>query len=68
DAAGTAGYNQRLSQQRADAVRALMIESCGLAPDRLVAAGFGESSPLPGIDPFAAENRRVEFWALRPSG
>lgn len=62
DDQGSAKVNTRLSQLRADAVRAYLVEK-GVEPDRLVAVGFGPGRPLdPARSPEAREkNRRVEF-------
>ncbi len=42
DSRATAEYNERLSQRRSESVVAYLI-SKGIAPDRLVAKGYGES-------------------------
>jgi outer membrane protein OmpA-like peptidoglycan-associated protein len=47
DAAGSADYNQALSQRRANSVRRMLIEQYKLAPDTLIAAGFGKGSQKP---------------------
>ena len=62
DDQGSARVNTRLSQQRADAVRAYLIGR-GVEAERLVAVGFGPARPLdPARTPAAREiNRRVEF-------
>lgn len=57
--------NQRLSEQRATAVRSFLM-SQGVAPVRLEAMGLGESQPLAGIPGTSPENRRVEI-ALYPN-
>jgi flagellar motor protein MotB len=44
-------------------VAAYLRERHGVAPDRLAAAGRGEREPLPGLEPTASRNRRVEFRA-----
>lgn len=44
DCRGTDRYNQELSQKRAQAAVDYLI-SKGIAPDRLIAKGFGESQP-----------------------
>jgi outer membrane protein OmpA-like peptidoglycan-associated protein len=61
-AEGTSKHNQDLSVARAQAVLEALV-SAGVARQRLVAEGFGESRPLmPGTDPAALQaNRRVEF-------
>lgn len=62
DSRGKAGYNLKLSQRRAEAVRQYLI-SKGIAADRLTAKGFGEAHPV--ADNKTAEgrfkNRRVEL-------
>lgn len=61
DRVGGASGNARLSAQRADAVKALLV-SRGFAADDISTRGFGESMPLiPTADGVAEEhNRRVE--------
>jgi len=59
DARGTDQYNDELSRERADAVRAYLV-GLGVEPERLTAVGFGKTNPRVG-DPMAAENRRVEL-------
>lgn len=61
DATGSDQYNDSLSQRRAHAVKQYLVASHGIDPARLRAVGRGEHAPLPGQDPFAAENRRVQF-------
>jgi outer membrane protein OmpA-like peptidoglycan-associated protein len=63
DAYGTAAYNNDLSLRRAFAVRAYLIQRHGLSGTMLVAVGKGKSTPLMPANPFAPENRRVEFRA-----
>ncbi len=41
---GSESYNQRLSENRANSVRSWLIRN-GISADRLVAVGYGESSP-----------------------
>ncbi len=60
DAVGDPGYNQRLSERRAAAVRQYLIETFPIAPDRLIAVGFGEERLKDAANPRAAINRRVE--------
>jgi outer membrane protein OmpA-like peptidoglycan-associated protein len=68
DNQGSAAYNQRLSQRRADAVRRYLIEHERVAASRLIATGYGKSRPLPGVfqdtEEGRAANRRVEFVNL----
>ena len=61
DAAGPEFYNELLSQRRASAVKRYLVAAHGIDPARLRAIGMGEYAPLPGRDPYAAENRRVQF-------
>jgi len=61
DAAGTEQYNETLSQRRAQAVRRYLVATHGIDGSRLQAVGLGEHDPLPGSDPLAGENRRVQF-------
>lgn len=62
DNTGTADANQKLSQSRAEAVRAGLV-SLGVEQSRLTATGFGESRPIDTNDTSdgRANNRRVEF-------
>ena len=63
DNAGGASYNKGLSQRRADAVAAALIEDFGIAPERLQASGAGMDKPVAGNDTEdgRARNRRVEL-------
>ena len=65
DADGSDATNQALSERRAAAVMAYLV-SKGIAADRLVAHGYGESQPLVSNDSSAnmARNRRIEFKVL----
>ena len=64
DSKGGADYNQRLSQQRADAVRDFLVGK-GIDSTRLSSAGKGASDPANKNDPLAAENRRVKIVNLQ---
>jgi outer membrane protein OmpA-like peptidoglycan-associated protein len=62
DSVGRANFNQRLSDERAAAVRAALIER-GIAAQRLQSQGYGASRPV-GDNHTAqgrAKNRRIEF-------
>ncbi|MEW6774937.1 MAG: OmpA family protein [Bdellovibrionota bacterium] len=65
DDTGGALVNQRLSQNRAEAVRKFLIEG-GIGGDRLVALGFGEAVPIADntTEEGRGRNRRVEFTIL----
>ena len=60
-APGDAGYNLRLSQDRADAVRKIMINNFDVEANRLTAKGYGETQLLDTANTTAAhaKNRRV---------
>ncbi|MFO7561858.1 MAG: OmpA family protein [Enhygromyxa sp.] len=62
DSDGTAAYNRKLSQRRADSVMAYLVEH-GVEAERLVAVGFGEDQPMVpnDSDENKEKNRRVEF-------
>jgi outer membrane protein OmpA-like peptidoglycan-associated protein len=60
DNKGSPAYNLRLSRQRAQAVRALLVVQ-RVAPDRLVAEGKGSAEPIDPARPDAPENRRVRI-------
>lgn len=62
DNVGNDGYNLLLSQQRAESVRQYLIGK-GIAPERMVSIGMGETLPVAGNDTPEGQvaNRRVEF-------
>ncbi len=68
DDRGGADDNQKLSQARAESVRAYLIGK-GIAESRLEAAGFGESRPLVkgSGEPVWSKNRRVDFFIVERS-
>jgi len=68
DAVGGEDFNQRLSEARAEAARRYLIDRFSVAPDRLVARGFGELQPVASNEERSgrALNRRVEFRVLNP--
>ena len=55
-------YNQRLSQKRGESARKYLLRK-GIAPERIVAKGYGKTKPLVpnNSDENRAINRRVEF-------
>lgn len=65
DNTGSAAINTRLSRARAIAVRAYLARK-GVAPSRMVARGFGPTSPVVSNATAAgrAQNRRVELHKL----
>jgi outer membrane protein OmpA-like peptidoglycan-associated protein len=62
DNAGTPAANDKLSQQRAEGVRAALVGR-GVAADRMTAKGYGQSSPVADnrSEEGRAKNRRVEL-------
>jgi outer membrane protein OmpA-like peptidoglycan-associated protein len=69
DNAGDAPHNLRLSKKRAAAV-VKYLASKGVAANRLVAAGFGQTKPIAKNDTEdgRAQNRRVAFTILDRGG
>jgi outer membrane protein OmpA-like peptidoglycan-associated protein len=63
DATGRAEHNQRLSQQRADAVRDVLATR-GVARQRLQTLGKGSTELANSADPASFENRRVRIVNL----
>ena len=63
DAKGAADYNLRLSEQRAQAVKAFLAQQ-GIETSRLSASGKGASQLADTAHPHAAENRRVRIVNL----
>jgi OmpA-OmpF porin, OOP family len=69
DSVGSAVYNLRLSQQRADAVRGYLIEQ-GVRAEQVAARGYGEADPVADNATAAgrAQNRRVMMSVLKNPG
>jgi OmpA-OmpF porin, OOP family len=61
DAIGSEEYNRRLSQRRAASVKRYLVQEHGIDARRLKDAGVGEQQPIAGLEPTAAQNRRVQF-------
>jgi len=63
DSKGTAAYNERLSERRADSV-ASYLENLGVRNSRIDAQGFGESRPKATNNTASGRqlNRRVEIF------
>jgi OOP family OmpA-OmpF porin len=59
---GSAAFNKKLSQQRADAIVAVLTDKFGVDASRLTAQGMGEEALLNSANNAAAhaENRRIE--------
>ena len=64
DAKGSAGYNQGLSERRAQAVKDFLVARFRISDDTLVSAGYGKEQLKNTAEPFAAENRRVQITNL----
>ena len=62
DADGEDGFNQALSEKRAQAVIDYLVKA-GLPANRFTAMGYGSSQPLAGndTDEGKAQNRRIDF-------
>ena len=71
DKKGNSQANKKLSQDRADAIKAYLIKSGFIEADRIEAFGFGDSKPIVMDEKTEADrqlNRRVEFELLYPEG
>ena len=68
DTRGSAAYNMRLSQARAESVRKYLLEHFSLAADHLAAKGYGETQPetKERNDEELLRNRRVVIKVLNP--
>jgi OOP family OmpA-OmpF porin len=69
DTQGSAAYNLKLSQSRAEAVRTWLIDNNHIDGNRMVAKGYGETRPE--VQPEAGDadrtrNRRVVLKVLNP--
>jgi outer membrane protein OmpA-like peptidoglycan-associated protein len=66
DNVGTDADNKTLSQQRADSVAGVLVQTYGLSKDRIVTEGLGEADPVSTNDTDAgrAMNRRIEASTL----
>lgn len=62
DSTGSPAYNLKLSQDRADSVKAYLVER-GVAASRIGTKGYGEEKPIADNNTAAgrAQNRRVEI-------
>jgi OOP family OmpA-OmpF porin len=63
DNVGAPAANLKLSQDRAAAVKAHLVQTAGVAADRLSTAGFGDTKPVADntTEQGRAQNRRVEL-------
>jgi outer membrane protein OmpA-like peptidoglycan-associated protein len=62
DSVGSDEFNQRLSEQRADAVREYLVSE-SVTPDSITARGFGKGNPVATNDTASGrqQNRRVQL-------
>jgi OOP family OmpA-OmpF porin len=67
DNTGDPAANVKLSQERADAVRNVLVQA-GVEPARLVAKGYGSAHPIAGNDLLEGRfrNRRIEYHVVKP--
>ena len=68
DSYGGDASNQRLSQERAEAVQQYMINAMRIASYRLIATGFGETNPVANNETESgrARNRRIDI-VIKPN-
>jgi outer membrane protein OmpA-like peptidoglycan-associated protein len=66
DSIGSDGYNQRLSERRAESVKRYLLQHFRIQSDRLVVRGYGKSNPIASNDTAEGrdKNRRVEIVNL----
>jgi outer membrane protein OmpA-like peptidoglycan-associated protein len=60
DAAGSEGYNQELSERRADSIKRYLTSKFSIATADLVTVGYGKSKLKDPANPLAEANRRVQ--------
>lgn len=67
DASGGLAYNRRLSLARARAVKVHLVETYGIAPERLRVHGWGPGRPKDPAATRSRVNRRVEVSLIAPA-
>lgn len=60
DAKGADGFNQGLSERRAEAVKRYVVTHYGVAPGTLITVGYGKTKLKDAANPLADVNRRVQ--------
>src|SRR5579871_1640855 len=60
DAAGTDGYNQDLSERRADSIKRYLMDNYHIASPDLVTVGYGKTKLKDPNQPLSEVNRRVQ--------
>ncbi|GAB3235665.1 hypothetical protein GCM10027346_25580 [Hymenobacter seoulensis] len=71
DSKGDPDFNERLSQERAEAIRRYIEQKGKLQPNRIDSFGYGSTRPLKqdeATEEDARTNRRVEFRLIKPEG
>ncbi|UOR05681.1 OmpA family protein [Hymenobacter aerilatus] len=70
DARGNPDVNEKLSQDRAEAIRRYIEQKGKLQPNRIDSNGLGSTKPLKEevTEEDAKVNRRVEFQLIKPEG
>ncbi|WP_086593071.1 OmpA family protein [Hymenobacter crusticola] len=70
DSNGDPDVNEKLSQDRAEAIRRYLEQKGKLKPNRIESMGYGSTQPLkPEVtEEDARINRRVEFRLIKPEG
>jgi OmpA-OmpF porin, OOP family len=61
DRFGKENYNRNLSLRRAEAVKIYLTQKHGIDYGKIVTAGKGFNEPYNAQNPYAGENRRVQF-------
>ncbi len=66
DSVGKAAYNKRLSQQRANTIKGIIVEELGISRKKVEGQGFGESRPIASNKTKLGrlKNRRVEMHVI----
>ena len=65
DAAGGEGYNQELSERRAESIKKYLVDKYGITGTDLVTVGYGKSKLKDPNQPMAEANRRVQVVNLQ---
>ncbi|MBG8552616.1 PD40 domain-containing protein [Hymenobacter sp. BT594] len=70
DSRGNPEFNEKLSQDRAEAIRRYIEQKGKLKPNRIDSMGYGSTKPLKDeiTEEDARTNRRVEFRIIKPEG
>jgi len=65
DNTNTTAYNQKLSEDRAEAIKVYLVQK-GIAPARLITKGYGDTRPIADntTEIGKSQNRRVEFQVI----